>query len=380
MSNLWVEVDDLGSTYSESTYAYDAVKTASYLLWGMSGRKYSGITTVTERYVSSYDPYLRTGASLLTYAPTLIQGNIQNIRLNGSGPYEQDDFTGDGTSASTRVRLRGRKVIRVHTLRDREGTVIDPREYYLVEHSTVLASPGASWNSSNIEVTYSYGTEPPLAGKNAARLLAIELVKLYENDDTCALPQRVTSVARQGVSYTILDNQDFIDELRTGLYAVDLFLKTTNPDRARAVAKVFSPDTPRARRHVPKPYQLAESAYDLKVLTSGGFLVLYLNEISGEFLEDDVNWDVSLTLSDHTYSKSEDIPNSISLSRANGTITISPTYSQTLGVIGLREPGVYDIYCTRPSLGNPAVDEVINLLTANVSFELYTRVEPIYTL
>jgi hypothetical protein len=31
-------------------------------------------------------------------------------------------------------------------------------------------------------------------------------------------------------------------------------------------------------------------------------------------------------------------------------------------------------------LGNPAVDEVINLLTANVSFELYTRVEPIYTL
>jgi len=380
MGNLWVDVNELGSTYAESQYAYDAVKTASYLLWGMSGRKYSGVTTVTERYVSSYDPYIRTGASMLTYSPTLVRGNVENIRLNGSGPYQQDDFSGDGTSASTRVRLRGRKVIRVHTLRDRDGHVIDPSEYYLVEHSTILATPGASWTSSNIEVTYSYGTPPPLAGKAAARLLAIELVKLYENDDTCALPQRVTSVARQGVSYTILDNQDFIDELRTGLYAVDLFLKTTNPDRARAKAKVFSPDTPRARRPIPKPYQLTETPYDLKVLTSGGSLVLYLNEINGEFLEDDASWEVSLTVSDHSYTKSEDLENSISLSRPNGTITISPTYSQILDIIGPREPGVYDIYCTRPSLANPAVDEVINLLTANVSFELYTRVEPIYTL
>ena len=89
---------------------------------------------------------------------------------------------------------------------------------------------------------------------------------------------------------------------------------------------------------------------------------------------------MSLTVSDHSYAKSEDLENSISLSRPNGTITISPTYSQILDIIGPREPGVYDIYCTRPSLGNPAVDEVINLLTANVSFELYTRVEPIYTL
>jgi hypothetical protein len=116
------------------------------------------------------------------------------------------------------------------------------------------------------------------------------------------------------------------------------------------------------------------------VLTSGSSLVLYLNEINGEFLEDDASWEVSLTVSDHSYTKSEDLENSISLSRVNGTITISPTYSQILDIIGPREPGVYDIYCTRPSLANPAVDEVINLLTANVSFELYTRVEPIYTL
>ncbi len=71
----------------------------------------------------------------------------------------------------------------------------------------------------------------------AARTLAIEFAKLWSDDETCALPQRVTSVSRQGVSFTILDQQDFIQELRTGLYAVDLFLKTVNPDGARRKTK-----------------------------------------------------------------------------------------------------------------------------------------------
>jgi len=70
-----------------------------------------------------------------------------------------------------------------------------------------------------------YGTPVPVAGKMAALTMATEFAKLWSGDDDCALPQRITSVSRQGVSYTILDNQEFIAELRTGLYAVDLFLK-----------------------------------------------------------------------------------------------------------------------------------------------------------
>jgi hypothetical protein len=96
-SNLWTNVEDLGSTYADSDYAYDAVKTASYLLWGMSGSKYSGTTTVTERYVSIFDPYLRAGASVLTYSPILVDGDVQNLRLGGSGLYGDDDYLGDGT-------------------------------------------------------------------------------------------------------------------------------------------------------------------------------------------------------------------------------------------------------------------------------------------
>ena len=379
-SNLWTNVEDLGSAYADSDYAYDAVKTASYLLWAMSGRKYSGTTTVTERYVSVYDPYLRAGASVMTYSPTLIQGEVKNLRIGGSGLYGDDDYLGDGTSSNTRIRLRGRKVVKIHTVRDIDGNIIDPSQYYLVEHSTLLATPGATWTPSNVEVTYTYGTPPPTAGKNAARMLAIELVKLYEGDDTCALPQRVTSISRQGISYTVLDNQDFIDDLRTGLYSVDLFLKTTNPDKARARARVFSPDVPKARRITPKPFLFTETAFDLRVLPTGGSVVLYLDEVSGDFLLDDNAWTVSMTVSDYTTSKTETFTGAAVLNRGTEKITITVNYSDILAVLGPREPGVYDIYCTRPSLANPAVDEVINLLTANASIQLGTRVEPIYTL
>ncbi len=379
-SNLWTNVEDLGSTYADSDYAYDAVKTASYLLWAMSGRKYSGTTTVTERYVSIFDPYLRAGASILTYVPTLIDGDVRNLRLGGSGLYGDDDYLGDGTSSNTRIRLRGRKVVKIHTVRDIDGNIIDPSQYYLVEHSTLLASPGATWTPSNVEVTYTYGTPPPTAGKNAARMLAIELVKLYEGDDTCALPQRVTSISRQGISYTVLDNQDFIDDLRTGLYAVDLFLKTSNPDKARARARVFSPDVPKARRITPKPFLFTETAFDLRVLPTGGSVVLYLDEVSGDFLLNDNAWVVSMTVSDYTGSKTETFTGAAVLNRGTEKITVTVDYSDILAVLGPREPGSYDIYCTRPSLANPAVDEVINLLTANASIQLGTRVEPIYTL
>jgi hypothetical protein len=379
-SNLWTNVEDLGSAYADSDYAYDAVKTASYLLWAMSGRKYSGTTTVTERYVSIFDPYLRAGASVLTYSPILVDGDVQNLRLGGSGLYGDDDYLGDGTSSNTRIRLRGRKVVKIHTVRDIDGNIIDPSQYYLVEHSTLLATPGATWTPSNVEVTYTYGTPPPTAGKNAARMLAIELVKLYEGDDTCALPQRVTSISRQGISYTVLDNQDFIDDLRTGLYAVDLFLKTSNPDKARARARVFSPDVPKARRITPKPFLFTETAFDLRVLPTGGSVVLYLDEVSGDFLLNDNAWVVSMTVSDYTGSKTETFTGAAVLNRGTEKITITVNYSDILAVLGPREPGVYDIYCTRPSLANPAVDEVINLLTANASIQLGTRVEPIYTL
>lgn len=376
MSNLWTDVEELG-TYADSDYAYEAVKNASYILWALSGRKFTGTTTVTERYVSQYDPYLRAGGSRLEYQPVLINGQVENIPQGGFGRNSHRDFQGDGTSSYSRVRLRGRKVVRVHSLRDMNGNIIDPSTYYLVDHSTIYGSPNATWSSANVEVTYTYGTPPPMAGKAAARMLAIELVKLYEGDDTCALPQRVTSISRQGVSYTVLDNQSFIDELKTGVYAVDLFLKTANPDKARARSRVFSPDQPRARRIIGHSPAFELSSFDLYFNGDGGTQVYYLNEIGGDFLTADNSWDVYVVVSNYTNTATETFETAAQLDTVEETIRVSLTYPQILGVLGPRDPGTIDIYASRPSLGNPAVDEVINLLTGNVIYQLGDRVSPI---
>lgn len=380
MSNLWVTPEELG-TYGDSDYAYDAVKTASYLLWGMSGRKFSGITTVTERYVSSFDPYLRTSGSTLSYSPVLIDGQVSNIQsgglLNRFG-YNQD-FQGDGTSSASRLRLRGRKVVKIHTVRDLNGTIIDPSKYYLAEHSTLVGVPGSGWFSSRVEVTYTYGSPPPTAGRAAARVLATELVKLYEGDDTCALPQRVTSVSRQGVSYTLLDSQDFIDELRTGIYAIDLFLKTANPDKARARSRVFSPDMPRARRVTGASPLYPLSADDLYVGADGASNIYYFSEIAADFLDGDSAWTILTEVSDINNNTTTEIPNAAVIDRVENTIRVSTTYSQINSIIGPRDPGVLDLYAVRPSLANPEVNEVVHLVSSNVIVQLGERTIPIYT-
>jgi hypothetical protein len=303
VSNLWINVEELDS-YADHEYAYDAVKVASQLLWSMSGRKYGGINTVSEKYVCASRAY-RLGASARNYTPELVGGDMYNIPFDEFDDYAE--LTTDGMSPSTRLRLRGRPVIKIDSVRDRTGKIVDPSNYYLVDHSTLQARSGTAWAPCNIEVTYTYGSPPPASGKAAARVLATEFIKLWNGDD-CDLPQRITSVTRQGVSYTILDNQDFIADMRTGLYVVDLFLKSSNPDKARAKARVFSPDVPRARRHVPKPLPLAPSVLDMVITgKDGGTLDVNIDYINAAFLVIDDAWVPTLKISNYSGTKTRDL-------------------------------------------------------------------------
>lgn len=375
-TNLWTNVEELGE-FANSDYAYDAIKTASYMLWTLSGRKFSGVTTVTERYTCTYDPHLRLGASSLNYYPALINGEVVNFPGGSMGRGASHEIMADGTSTHAKLRLRGRKVIKIHTVRNIDGTIIPSNEYFLQDHSILQGTPICSWLACNVEVTYTYGTPPPTAGRAAARILATELVKLYEGDDTCALPQRVTSVARQGVSYTILDNQDFIDELKTGIYAVDLFLRSSNPDKARARARVFSPDMPRARRTVPEVPIIPTSSFDLVIDADGGAVLLHLDELQAEFLVDDVSWTLSSTISNYDNTTTQEIENSTVLDRILQTITVSTSYNSLLNILGPRNPGILTVFATRPSLGNPEIDEIVNLFESNAIIRLGERVVPI---
>lgn len=321
MSNLWITPEELG-VYADTEFAYEAAKAASYLMWSLSGRKYSGTTTVTERYVCATLSY-RYGPSVRNNKAELILGDVYNIPYTDMDSYTA--VTTDGLSPQSRLRLRGRPITKIHTIRNRAGVVVDPSSYYLVDHSTIQAVSGAKWTPCDIEVTYTYGTEPPTLGRLAARTLAFEFCKLWNGDDDCMLPQRVTSVSRQGVSYTILDSQEFIDDLRTGLYVVDMFLKSVNPDKARAKARVFTPDVPRGRRYTPKAYKLAASDMDIRITpNSTGEADVALETINALFLVEELGWTPYIIVRNYSENTSVTLTDAVELSDPTPT-TITVT-------------------------------------------------------
>jgi hypothetical protein len=309
------------------------------------------------------------GASSRTYGGILISGEVYNIPLNDFDNYAE--LVADGLSPESRIKLRGSNVTKVHAVRNRQGEILDPSSYYLVDHSVLQATAGVPWTPCNVEVTYSYGYPVPVAGKMAARTLAIEFAKLWSGDDDCALPQRVTSISRQGVSYTLLDSQDFIDDLRTGVYAVDLFLKSTNPDKARRRSRVFSPDAPRARRYNPKALKLpVVTGFDLTVVGSAP-AVWDSSTVTG----DDVSifftgggWTPLVTLKNYGNTKSVNLEASeITVNNASQKIVFSIPYSKAYSAIGIVDPGTWTLYATR-TVGT--VEEVAELETGNLKIKL----------
>jgi hypothetical protein len=366
-SNLWITPDELGDLgYTE--YAEEAAQVASNLLWAMSGRKYTGVTTVTEKYTCTLRNN-RMGPSEKTNSPMLFGGDVYNIPSSDFDEYSE--LLADGLSPDGRIKLRGRPVSEVLALRDANGEILDPSGYYLVDHSTLHIRAGTPWTPCNVEITYTYGTAVPTAGKMAARKLALEFARLWSGDETCELPQRVTSVSRQGVSYTILDNQDFIQELRTGLYEIDLFLKVVNPDNARRKSKVFSPDKPRARRYTPKPFALPLSeGYDLtnvrdapSTWTSVGKTVDLSNLFAG------TGWDPLVTVGNYSGSRTVNLDEeSISLDSIENSLSFSVPYKKANNALGLVDPGTWTLYATKTIGG---VENLAEIASGNIQVRMY---------
>lgn len=351
MSRLWVTPEELENE-SSSPFAYEACTTASFILWAFSGRKYTGTRTVTEVYDVPCRPTLSARQArepgLFSVEPYLVNGAVMNAVCGCAGAVG---------GRHTKVRLRGRPVQSVQKVVS-GSKVLDPSEYQVVNSSVLQAAPGGSLDVDGLEVTYTFGTEPPLAGRRAARHLAQQLAKAYSGDD-CELPDRVTSVSRQGVSYTILDDQAFLDDLRTGVYSVDLFLRAVNPDRARKPARVFSPDMPHARR-VTVNAQPSAGPRDL-VVTPGEAATwsASLDDINGGILTDPdwvpqaqiTSWNGALLLEFDAQR----------FTVQDGTLSFSLTAAET-GRINIGGSGALDIYALNQVDGYT----VIHVMTGNV--------------
>jgi hypothetical protein len=91
---------------------------------------------------------------------------------------------------------------------------------------------------------YRFGSTLTHSGRQAAVDYAQQLWLALEDSQECALPQRVTSLTREGVGIEMLTPQDYLDRGRTGLPNVDEWLAQANPRRVLRPAGVYTPDSP----------------------------------------------------------------------------------------------------------------------------------------
>jgi hypothetical protein len=203
-----------------------AIDVASEILFSLSGRVYPGICSVTRSICT---------APRCCASPT----------CNGCEPMQACAI-----DLGTVFPVRG--AWDVYAL----GVLLAPTSYRVHDWRYLLRVDGEVWPWVTLSVTnpdpnalrasWAYGRMPPVGGQNAARMFATEIAKLCVGDKSCQIPQRVTSVSREGTTYTILDSMKMISEGKTGLALVDLWLVSDKQGR-KARPGFFSPGGPSTR-------------------------------------------------------------------------------------------------------------------------------------
>ncbi len=120
-----------------------------------------------------------------------------------------------------------------------DGGLPDHNDYdFPVSGSLAPANNDHVW-----QVSYLWGRSVPGVLQRAAGELACEWIKNCLGA-ACRLPQRVTSIARQGVTVSLADVDQLLQNGLTGLTTVDSIIQRFNPGRLPSRMNIASPDLP----------------------------------------------------------------------------------------------------------------------------------------
>lgn len=136
-----------------------------------------------------------------------------------------------------------------------DGTTLasDGTKWVLIDKRWLLRVDGNIWRRcqdirlastelGTLQVVYSYGTPVPAGGIQSAISLACQLALLFGwIAGDCQLPQRVSSLVREGVSVQIIDSLSIIKDGGTGITDIDMWLTAVNPCGLRRRPRVYSP-------------------------------------------------------------------------------------------------------------------------------------------
>ena len=263
-SDVIAEVQGVSNTPLEEQDARDIALSVSELLYRFSGNQFTGACgpEVVRPFARPNDADTRGLANLLGSSGWLGSwGVCLSYGMAATGVASHY-----GCSQPSQIELGAYPVTEIVEVKI-DGVVIPADEYYLEDFKILVRQrPTASstpterygWPTcqnyglpdtepGTMSVAFMYGQPPPQSGVDAAKALAHQFA-LQRLGLPNQLPTRTTSVSRQGISMTVLDLMDFIEQGRTGIYAVDLFIRSVNPSGATRPALVWSPDTGRARR------------------------------------------------------------------------------------------------------------------------------------
>jgi hypothetical protein len=190
-----------------------------------------------------------------------------SARVNGNPPAELlQEFADRATSLLYTLsgrRFQGRKMVTIEAQVGPRGYVkltpwVPVRSVISSDYPTVGLTPAGTaaivapdMAGAIIPLTIEYGEDPPASGRDAAAALAAhmlrsdsryaELVKGTPAQEDVLPPAHITSIARQGVTYSYADRAALAREDQTGVYEVDLFLRAVNPTGMRHQPKVVAP-------------------------------------------------------------------------------------------------------------------------------------------
>lgn len=139
-----------------------------------------------------------------------------------------------------------------------DGVVlVDGTDYRLDDYRKLVRLGGELWPLCNNlnkgiteegtwSVTAIYGEPLPNLGKFAMGQLLCQIIADVLGDD-CQLPDNVTNITRQGLSFTLEEVSDLVQSGFTGLKYVDQFIQRYNPKNLMARARLYDVDAPSYR-------------------------------------------------------------------------------------------------------------------------------------
>lgn len=141
------------------------------------------------------------------------------------------------------------------------GIAVNPNTYRVDDDHWLVRTDGECWptcadldtdDGDNVfTVTYARGTTPPPALLRAASTLACEWGKACAGGD-CRLSNRVTSLARNGITVEMASPDEFLDDGLTGLWEVDSVIRALNPYSRKQRGRIYAPEL-RVPRQVTTP-------------------------------------------------------------------------------------------------------------------------------